>query len=1395
MFVFKFILCIILFLCVQSCDRHRVNMIMWINSNKTSMSLPIKDLSGVQPLMDLHGDKNKYNKLKDDSIVIDNKNYLKTLEKNDKLRLNILKSGEFTIQLVLDTKQINRESFCLFCILNDKKIKLTEKLKDCSNIDFGIMRFGPVLKIISRNSYSTNCHDSSDTYLWKREYDLEKYQIITYVNDEHSKKLYINGKLIQTIPVIKQNPKMDISNWNDKYKIYIGGEEHVHSEKFKIYDISVFSSALSLLNLNYIHRNPRNKKCFYKLHQKRSIRKWRSSSNKKILKKPSSNLNKWFENKSANMKHWIRQFQKPKIQKHIQFYGNNNQHPGHHCTKKIKCPDFGLAKNLTLFSKKGSFYRKGTSTVYGNIASKNGVSGSGTLNLIGGTSVFGGPTIYLIAQDIYEEYNRLRNLCCKNLPSNFHEQDIPPGIYCVGNSIIKGNITLDGQANCTHHSHHSQSNGQQHNSGSGGSAGHGSGYSMFDDESGSGSYGSGSGSCSKCDKYDCCEHGSGSGSGSSKCKKYCDYDKCCKKKPPHNANPCKSKGLWIFIIKGYGILKTGGHDVLLKNGAQPCNAIWLVPKDAIIGENSKWKGRIIAKDDIFFKNGAELEGTAWALGDKFKLKNNMINGLNCSTDCKNKTHDKPPPECNDVEDCKIPHHPCFDSDFCNNQTIDKNQTCCCPNLFAQDEIIVEESNCFCGLGLNNTNITDLNQNAQTNGTYFGSCACPGDHIKGDCAEKICLSKKPKSGICHCHTPPPSCIYDQCGVCNGDGTTCSSVCDDPACNRTTALACALQKVSCSVVPPDLIHHHHHHNKTKILNELLNAEYILSANVSFIEGISNTSVILKCHANASQSIIDLITNSWVEMIDPNNFNCTSNLTDDQTTLHFRVYTLIIKMKDLFECLTGLSSSIITIHSFNHHTNMLDGVMKIMSTSMFGNMTLYTYPCSFNIKTGVNDSCPEKNFNKISILVMNSVECLRMTSFKDGHFFVDGNLFLDFTTCFNVLYGVPTNLIDPEIIGSMGFPMTIIQLSDCDPVELINNGRCCQKWRLMTNGGEFLNNPKKYKAQQNIQFEVNGVKLTINIIVQIRLFSKGGLVNNNLKIIVPIKKKKRKFTHDIATRLYLDAELTNPTESCYFGVRCCMHIALFKRPFNKTTDECLNCDKKNKEKKHSFTKNSVQITPGSCVLASHGDILKIKKIILKVLKQNGINPYTFLDLTPGYVQLFESTIDYYEYGNGTRCLSEVVFSFVIRQFHLKGALKKPFFKIIYGYTDGDAPFIISNYKKHKNEKSLHNYIAKYNYNKRRRHRHHHHHHLRKLKMECCPRNVCGIFDSNSCSMRDNWEGFICVVFILFGIIVLLLYIVYRLCLKHNEPTYIPLNVEEQEDKINNNTIIVIDDDQNYA
>jgi hypothetical protein len=248
-------ICILLLALIFSIlAKHSNEPILWFNFKNNGVLSTIEDKSRVNQRIYLESINNKEHFISSDHVHLRN-NYLRSVNSIQKIKTNILKTNELSIKVSLKSSQIYTDIFCLFCIMHDQELlgKLDTVIKDCSNINFGIIIIKNILMVINRDVRSIDCRDSSVQVV----VPFEKKQVFLFQMNNKYKRVYMNDKLLLEDAPINGIP--DISNWNDDYKIFIGKNIKKNSNAYiNVVDIILWSE---IVPFNIIHSfNPKEEK-------------------------------------------------------------------------------------------------------------------------------------------------------------------------------------------------------------------------------------------------------------------------------------------------------------------------------------------------------------------------------------------------------------------------------------------------------------------------------------------------------------------------------------------------------------------------------------------------------------------------------------------------------------------------------------------------------------------------------------------------------------------------------------------------------------------------------------------------------------------------------------------------------------------------------------------------------------------------------------------------------------------------------------------------------------------------------------------------------------------------------------------------------------------------------
>jgi hypothetical protein len=88
--------------------------------------------------------------------------------------------------------------------------------------------------------------------------------------------------------------------------------------------------------------------------------------------------------------------------------------------------------------------------------------------------------------------------------------------------------------------------------------------------------------------------------------------------------------VWVFQI-GSTLTTASASEVLLVNGASPCNVFWQIGSSATLGTNTTFVGTIMALASITVTTGASIDGRALARNGSVTLDTNRITRPLCDT--------------------------------------------------------------------------------------------------------------------------------------------------------------------------------------------------------------------------------------------------------------------------------------------------------------------------------------------------------------------------------------------------------------------------------------------------------------------------------------------------------------------------------------------------------------------------------------------------------------------------------------------------------------------------------------------------------------------------------------------------------------------------------------------
>lgn len=239
-------------ICSLVCSQHS-KPLLWFNFNNNGILSVIDDKSRINPRVFLESINNNDHFMSIGYVHLKN-NYLKSATTIEKIKKHIIETNELSIKITLKSSKTNSDIFCLFCIISDNEYfgVLDTTIKDCSNINFGVIIIKNIIMIINRDTHSLDCHDSSIQTI----IPSEKKQTFLFQMNKTHKKIYMNDRLL--LETTSTNDVKDISNWNDDYKIFIGKSTHKRSNSYiNIIDVIIWNEIVPFNIINsYDSVNP-----------------------------------------------------------------------------------------------------------------------------------------------------------------------------------------------------------------------------------------------------------------------------------------------------------------------------------------------------------------------------------------------------------------------------------------------------------------------------------------------------------------------------------------------------------------------------------------------------------------------------------------------------------------------------------------------------------------------------------------------------------------------------------------------------------------------------------------------------------------------------------------------------------------------------------------------------------------------------------------------------------------------------------------------------------------------------------------------------------------------------------------------------------------------------------
>jgi hypothetical protein len=295
-------------------------------------------------------------------------------------------------------------------------------------------------------------------------------------------------------------------------------------------------------------------------------------------------------------------------------------------------------------------------------------------------------------------------------------------------------------------------------------------------------------------------------------------------------------------------------------------------------------------------------------------------------------------------------------------------------------------------------------------------------------------------------PPPACVYDQCGRCNGDNSTC------PWTNPNTPYAINTtleQHVTCAVMQSSQVDDV---APADLPTDCASGDTIvyLQADATYIAGLSSANVSLACVAG-QKAVQDKIASRWRYR------DLFLKYTDGVGQIYVRQYYQHMCLKTLMQCLTTNGSTAAI---------GVQGVMNITSPYItqpaYGNggyALQYIAPCAFGVSMD-NTGGTLSTYYGVSKLgfMLRSIQTVWTTdattsSSSSGSASAD-DLLLVVQTCVTRPNGNDTFLrhvsTSGEFDGIVGAQLASSAQPTCDQSSPMWPGYCCQFWAVTTTNG---------------------------------------------------------------------------------------------------------------------------------------------------------------------------------------------------------------------------------------------------------------------------------------------------------------------------------------------------------
>lgn len=251
---------------------------------------------------------------------------------------------------------------------------------------------------------------------------------------------------------------------------------------------------------------------------------------------------------------------------------------------------------------------------------------------------------------------------------------------------------------------------------------------------------------------------------------------------------------------------------------------------------------------------------------------------------------------------------------------------------------------------------------------------------------------------------------------------------------------------------------------------------------------------------------------------------------------------------------------------------------------------------------------------------------------------------------------------------------------------------------------------------------------------------------------------FIKDLNVEFFADNELKVRKTHFIPKERVYTLMTLYNKQINTNKTNCFIQTDCLKNLTHNY--NPLNIDAGSCPLSYNKNIYMVIESVYLITEDKS-NKYTLYKESPRYYGIDkDSTITHYRYENNSYCVTQVVFSFILKKYHSEfGTSTLPNLVIHYTYVISNKTINIENYKhigtQHQRKKITNNIYT------------------------CCTVENCGYFHPLSCFRFFEIDVAVMVSFL---IMLLILVCIVNYChkcrIKKFNNQYKPVYVFKEED-----------------